>query len=315
MQGNLSQGGKICSSGSSVEERALKEFNKPCDGAQGIFEGLLGGKALSDDAMQLLANFLLTLSYPPNPIRPLDNDYTNRSGAKSFFASKTVADVTDRNKIIKADPLIFRCADCHEVDRSQRLFGTGKKMYSAPTLTLQDAKVPHLRFLYERTGYFDNNMLDDEDINTLGFNHGGFSNMYLFSNGIIWILKEHKGYSSSGQSRNSYTDLFDFLMGFDTNIYPMYGRQMLLNIAQLNDKKSIAHINQYVKKIYFPLNAAEPQCTISAQSIEKDGAVKFHQMQKTQVMDSNGSFSSEALRKLVKMWIGQSSFPLVLTCA
>ncbi|MPZ43629.1 MAG: hypothetical protein GEV05_09545 [Betaproteobacteria bacterium] len=46
MQGRAPNANNHCPKGRSVEERALKEFNAPCDGSEGAFEGLLGGRRL-----------------------------------------------------------------------------------------------------------------------------------------------------------------------------------------------------------------------------------------------------------------------------
>jgi hypothetical protein len=153
MQGSAPNGGNHCPKGASVEERALKEFNTPCDGSEGSFVGLLGGRRLSEQDMDAFTRYVFSLSYPPNPIRPLDN-HVNAAGQKIFMTQKMGADVTDYSVIYTKEPLIFTCVECHTTDRSRNQFGTSKSMYSAPALTLQDAKIPHLRFLYDRAGFF-----------------------------------------------------------------------------------------------------------------------------------------------------------------
>ena len=88
--------------------------------------------------MDLLVNYVFALSYPPNPIRPLDNQ-VNVAGEKIFTSQKIGADVTDYSVIYTKEPLIFTCLECHTIDRATQHFGTSKQMYSAPALTLQDA--------------------------------------------------------------------------------------------------------------------------------------------------------------------------------
>jgi YVTN family beta-propeller protein len=142
-----------CPPGETVEERAFKEFNTPCDGKSGTFEKLMGGSPLSEHDMDQLTRFAFALDYPPNPIRPLNNQ-VNKAGEEIFTNQKIGVDVTDVNYIIARAPLIFRCVECHTINRTVGQFGTSKRMYSAPALTLQDAKIPHLRFLYDRAGFF-----------------------------------------------------------------------------------------------------------------------------------------------------------------
>ena len=266
--------------------------------------------------MQVLADFILALSYPPNPVRPLDNDYTNRAGADIFFSEKTMADVADKTKIINRGPIIFRCVDCHTVDRKNRQFGTSKKMYSAPALTSQDAKIPHLRFLYDRIGYFDNRYSkDNEDIHAAGFNHGGAFNDGMFFGTFIWIIADDRApYTTLGGSVTRYTEMFDFLMGFDTNVYPMYGRQMTLNPTQWQHDETMKNIDHYVKNAYFPLNTAQSQCIIRSRGVNKDGTVDFDQIRKKDIANKNGDFLPEKLSRMVAAWADKNYLSMALTC-
>jgi YVTN family beta-propeller protein len=161
------------------EQVAFKEFNP-------AFEGLVGRSAqLSAQAMQDFTDFALELSYPPNPIRNLDNSLTaeQQAGRDFFFNEEKVVDS------------VHHCNGCHVIDRTANegltnkpgFFGTdGKNTFAFQT---QFFKVPHLRNLYQKVGMFgianSNNFLADDPFTGLDpenmtqqeiFNHLFFGN-------------------------------------------------------------------------------------------------------------------------------------------
>ena len=89
------------------ESLAFKAFNV-------AFDGLLGrGGALTDAQMQAFTDFILQVTYPPNPIRALDNSLTEdeRIG-RNFFLNSDPSDST------------FTCNGCHVLDPANGFFGT-----------------------------------------------------------------------------------------------------------------------------------------------------------------------------------------------
>ena len=143
-------------SGVFDEQAAFKAFNV-------AFENLNGrSEQLPDEAMQEFTDFALELTYPPNPIRALDNSLTAQQQAgRDFFFNE--------NKIVDT---VHHCNGCHVLDRNGNagftnkpgFFGTdGKNTFAFQT---QFLKVPHLRNLYQKVGMFgmanNNNFLADD---------------------------------------------------------------------------------------------------------------------------------------------------------
>jgi DNA-binding beta-propeller fold protein YncE len=136
--------------GSFDEQAAFKKFNV-------AFGGLLGRSGpLSDEQMQAFTDFILQVTYPPNPNRNLDNSLTpdQQAGRDVFFAH------TPDGTEIPSDTF-HNCNGCHVLDpQGNAQFGVAKPgffgsdgRYSFEQET-QFAKVPHLRNLYQKVGMF-----------------------------------------------------------------------------------------------------------------------------------------------------------------
>ena len=258
------------------EQRAFKEFNSPCDGGDGTFQALQGGERLAPKDMDDLTAFSLALTFPPNPIRPLDNQINER-GERLFRQQKVGADLANWNSVLNKGPLLFSCADCHTVDRHQNMFGTSKMMYSAPPLSIQDAKVPHLRFLYDRAGFlrgdyrtnsdFLNMRRNDKYFDTIvhaqGLNHGGWFDFTMFFANYVWILNPEDATASNAESKQRYLDLFSYLMQFDTNYFPMYGKQITISESDLKAGKFSREVTAYLDNaLHSKSNFNEMQCEV-----------------------------------------------------
>jgi DNA-binding beta-propeller fold protein YncE len=136
--------------GTFDEDAAFKKFNV-------AFAGLLGRSGpLTNDQMQAFTDFILQVTYPPNPIRNLDNSLTadQQAGRDIFF--ETTPDGTE----IPSDTF-HNCNGCHVLDpKGNAEFGVAKPgffgsdgRYSFEQET-QFLKVPHLRNLYQKVGMF-----------------------------------------------------------------------------------------------------------------------------------------------------------------
>lgn len=136
--------------GSFDEVAAFKKFNV-------AFGGLLGRSGpLSDAEMQAFTDFILQVTYPPNPIRNLDNSLTpaQQAGREFFFAA------TPGGQEIPSDSF-HDCNTCHVLNPSGNaefgvaapgFFGSdGRYSFEQET---QFVKVPHLRNLYQKVGMF-----------------------------------------------------------------------------------------------------------------------------------------------------------------
>ncbi|WP_019528250.1 YncE family protein [Dasania marina] len=257
-------------------ERAFKEFNSPCDGSPGPFETLLGGPHLDDKLMNQLTKFSLALTFPPNPIRPLNNQ-VNEKGEK-IFNSKIGVDLANWDHVRQKSPLVFSCSDCHTTNKYSKLFGTSQQMYSAPPLSLQDAKVPHLRYLYDRAGFLrgdyrrqssdflnmrKNDKYFDTVVHAQGLNHGGWFDFSMFFADMVWIVDESQPVAWSPSSKEKYGNLFRFLMEFDTNYLPMYGRQITISKDFLSDNNFKKKLSVYIDDALRPeSNQGNSQCDV-----------------------------------------------------
>jgi DNA-binding beta-propeller fold protein YncE len=136
-------------SGMFDEYSAFKSFNV-------AFPGLVGALAqLSDADMTDFTNFILQVTYPPNPIRALDNSLTasQTAGQTFFFNHATGAPELPVDRF-------HNCEGCHTLDRNGNagstahpgFFGTsGRLSFENETQTI---KVPQLRNTYQKVGMF-----------------------------------------------------------------------------------------------------------------------------------------------------------------
>jgi len=253
------------------EQAAFKAFN-------GAFPGLIGrSEQLSEQAMQDYTNFALELTYPPNPIRNLDNSLTaEQQAGKNFFF--------DENMVVDT---VHHCNGCHKVDRTANegltskpgFFGTdGKNTFAFQT---QFFKVPQLRNLYQKVGMFgmvnNNNFLADDPFTGLDpehmtmqemqfhlffgnpnpfmgdqvrgfgmFHDGSVDTIFRFHNIIGFLPRPAQAVTPldpgnppnldiSPDGMQIRRNLEQYLLVFDSNLFPIVGQQITLN----NDNSNI----------------------------------------------------------------------------
>ncbi len=130
--------------GSFDEDLAFRKFNVAFVGLNGRHD------FISEDDMQKFTDFMLEVTYPPNPIRNLDNSLTpqQQAGRDFYFGNKS--------------DTFFNCNGCHVLDpdgnrefpdvKKPGFFGTdGQFSFEGES---QFFKVPHLRNLYQKVGMF-----------------------------------------------------------------------------------------------------------------------------------------------------------------
>jgi hypothetical protein len=136
-------------SGIFDELRAFTSFNV-------AFPGLVGrADQLTNGEMAQFADFALDITYPPNPIRALDNSFSPTEAMGSAIYHQTNADGTELPVDRAHD-----CNGCHTLDRSGNagstkhpgFFGT-KGRLSFENLA-QIFKVAQLRNAYQKVGMF-----------------------------------------------------------------------------------------------------------------------------------------------------------------
>jgi DNA-binding beta-propeller fold protein YncE len=219
--------------GAFREDAAFRAFNV-------AFAGLLGRDGpLTEAQMQAFAAFQLQVSYPPNPIRALDNSLTpDQKAGFDFFTGPISFTRGER----------FRCIDCHALDRAGNaefgvefpgFFGTDGRLATGELS--QTFKIPHLRNLYTKVGTFgfgDNDFFfnrpglphydpsfQGDQIRAFGFAHDGSKDTPMrFLNAFAATPVTPGGFTSFEQQRQ----VAEFLFAFDSNLRPIVGQQVTL---------------------------------------------------------------------------------------
>ncbi|MCH2171397.1 hypothetical protein MK489_11485 [Myxococcota bacterium] len=182
----------------------------------GAFVGLLGRDAgeFSASQMQQFTDFALEITYPPNPIRNLDNSLrpTELSGFQKYTGP-----ITDS---------VATCEGCHTLDGTGGFFGgDGGSSFEGET---QEFKVPHLRNMYQKVGMFGFSDLGAGDgpfthqgnqVRGFGYLHdGSVDTVFRFLSSPVFAL-------SPVEQRN----LMRFMMAFDSDLAPAVGQQVTLS--------------------------------------------------------------------------------------
>jgi hypothetical protein len=218
--------------GSAFDENAaFLKFNV-------AFEGLLGNTGpLTAGEMQAFASFMLQVTYPPNPIRNLDNSLTAEQAAgRAFMTGSRRSDglLIDLPGI----PTGFNCVGCHTLNPAAGLFGTDGQ--SAFDNIPQAPKIPHLRNMYQKIGMFgmapvpiivpgDNGNKGDQ-IRGFGFLHDGSTDtMFRFLKGNAFSGLPPAALGTGFISDNERRQVEAFMLAFDTNMAPVVGQQITLN--------------------------------------------------------------------------------------
>ncbi len=222
-------------SGTFDEVAAFKKF-------LGAFPNLLGRDGpIDDEDMEAFATFILQVTYPPNPIRKLNNQLTPDQQAGRDFFMNNVSDFTNRGT----------CASCHVLDphanedqgvAAPGFFGTdGRYTFDGG---VEGVKTPHLRNLYQKVGMFgtpsspviptSDAFLGDQ-VRGFGFNHDG-SIPTIFN--FISITTDNGGFNQSPATPGGFLagpagevqkrQVEDFQLAFDSNLAPIVGQQTTL---------------------------------------------------------------------------------------
>src|SRR4029079_7402902 len=187
------------------EDAAFKKFNV-------AFPGLVGRDSqLTDAEMQAFTDFILTLTYPPNPNRRLDNTLNpnQQEGHDLFFGRLT--------------DVIFNCNGCHALDPTIGEFGTtGFSTFEGET---QMFKVPHLRNVYTKVGMFGRPQDAPRGPQVRGFG--------ILHDGSIDTVRRFLGASVFQLTAGGQNDLEPFVFVFDSDMNPIVGQQVTLDSTNL----------------------------------------------------------------------------------
>ena len=187
------------------EDGAFKKFNP-------AFVNLLGAtRQLTTEQMQAYADFVLTIRYPPNPVRSLDDQLTAQqaSGLSRFQAA---------------------CQICHGGQ-------IGTLGLSLVLLGPEAIKIPHLRAIYQKVGMFAQPPAGFEETG-LGPPMSPFLGPQIRGFGYF-----HDG-ALAGRNDPAIVpqgvDLEAFLLVFPTGLAPAVGQQLSATEATVTDPATVA---------------------------------------------------------------------------
>lgn len=194
------------------EDAAFKKFNV-------AFEGLVGRTApLSSAEMQAFTDFVLQITYPPNPIRALDNTLSAQQQAgRTFFFDRPT------------DGGVFTCNNCHALNPAAGFFGSDG--FSSFEGEPQHMKIAHLRNMYQKVGMFGmpatpfftgggTNTHQGDQVRGFGFLHdGSVDTVFRFLSANVFTF-------TGGNTERRQVE--SFVLAFDSNVAPIVGQQITL---------------------------------------------------------------------------------------
>ena len=224
--------------GSFDEREAFMRF-------RGAFAELLGrSEPLPVEDMEKFTDFILQVTYPPNPIQPLDNALTPQlaNGLAHFEGISCGIDPV----CPEGDCPVLTCASCHRLEPGANPSSPapgffGSDGFSSFAFNFQLFKVPHLRNLYQKVGMFGNALnpgflLQDDahkgdQIRGFGFLHDGtVDTLFRFHTGIsfseIFTGPGNGGFPLGPEGDTMNRELEAFLLAFPSNLAPIVGQQI-----------------------------------------------------------------------------------------
>jgi DNA-binding beta-propeller fold protein YncE len=179
------------------------------------FPRLLGrASELSTEEFAAFSDFVMTLRYPPNPNRALNDVPT---AAQSTGESIYINDIT---------ATIFACNDCHALPSGTNGLSLDEVAAGVGT---QVMKVPHLRNAYDKVGAYGT---AGDQVSGFGFIHDGTS----------FSMAEFLALSVFSLAPAEEADVEAFLMALDTGIKPVVGQQISVDDSNYDDGDVITRI-------------------------------------------------------------------------
>jgi hypothetical protein len=196
--------------------------------------------------MNAYTDFIMTVNFPPNPFRNLDNSMPASLTVPAQTgggATATGNPNTGQNLFLNTnlDGNVFTCNLCHAMPT-----GTTTNLFNGQLENeTQDFKIPHLRNMYEKIGFdvIRPNLTSGNGSNIgtatqkkgFGFIHDGAVSLTEFLAAPVFT-------STTQQER----DVFAFMLAFPTESRPAIGRQVTVTSANKNDSGVTTPINQLV---------------------------------------------------------------------
>ncbi|WP_165374324.1 MULTISPECIES: hypothetical protein [Sorangium] len=217
-------------SGVFDERAAFKKF-------RGAFVDLLGrDETISEEDMEDFTDFILQVTYPPNPIRALDDSLTPDQLAGRAFFGGPVSSILGTS-----------CIGCHVVDPDANpddfapgFFGSDGG--SANANESQVFKVPHLRNQYQKVGMFGmaesfvfpfggSNAHMGDQVRGFGFLHdGAVDTLFRFNSfsDFVQIPENPGGFAVGPEGDLLKHQVAAYMLALESNLKPIVGQQITL---------------------------------------------------------------------------------------
>jgi hypothetical protein len=215
--------GGLVSGGDPLDERTgFEQFNQ-------AFVGLLGAaQPIPAASMTAFADFALTIRYPPNPTRPLDDSVTPGAAAGAALFEEGA------------------CLLCHHGAtgnaNAQSVDFTSQSAPFPASFAILGLKVPHFRNLYTKVGMFAQSPAGFED---LGVNFPASPFLGDQIRGFGFFHDGNKGDPALTDATLDHTQaehdaLAEFLFSRDTGLAPAVGEQLVAHAGNVTDPETIA---------------------------------------------------------------------------
>jgi DNA-binding beta-propeller fold protein YncE len=222
-------------SGTFDERAAFDKFNE-------AFPSLIGRHApLPQADMDAFTDFILQITYPPNPNRRLDNVLTADQEAGRQLFDTVNCGIPSAPELNGA---VLTCSSCHTIDPDAGLFGTAG--FSGSEFNPQLLKVAHLRNVYQKVGMFGNpenpgfvpsdNSFQGDQVRGFGLLHDGtIDTVFRFTHGLSFSEQingpGNNGIPDGPEGTLQRRQLEAFILAFPTNLAPIVGQQITLTAS------------------------------------------------------------------------------------
>jgi YVTN family beta-propeller protein len=198
----------------------------------GAFVGLMGrGTPLSTADMDAYTDFIMTVNFPPNPFRTLDDSLPASLTVPSQTGGGATAAGNPSNgqnlfMNVNVDGGAFTCNTCHAVPT-----GTTNNLFNGNLEgESQDFKIPQMRNMYEKVGF---------DVIRPGLQSGNADNIgtaqlkrgFGFLHDGSVSLTEFLAAGVFNMTTQQERDMFAFTLAFPTESVPAVGRQLTITSA------------------------------------------------------------------------------------
>ncbi|WP_455220510.1 YncE family protein [Kaarinaea lacus] len=288
--------------GESIELGAFKDFNV-------AFPELVGtDNELPAQDMQAFAEFALKITYPPNPIRALDNSLNaDQVQGKDIYMNQLTTGMAG----ISSSPLMT-CNNCHVLNEQEGHFGTSGLSSVEGDDISQQFKIPHLRNVYQKVGKFgaSGGMFDNspnsplifpfaDQIRGFGFLHdGSMDTVDNFLRAAVFAFN----------SDTERDNVVDFVMAMDSELAPVVGQQITLTAASGAD----VHARIDLLRSRAQITAPRTECDLIVQGVI-DG------IPRSAFMQADGSYQTDLADETItdgelRALVNQNSQILTFTC-